>query len=224
MIRMPRHLADDLLDGDDAGVAPLTIDGWDLAAFAEGVRRTGGDPDRFARRIAAAHEAAPQLATEPDLVRTVIALAAWRSGAQALRNEALGRLAALPEGAYPQDAAAAALALPADALAEFAAQQRADRFWWPGRAEWNGYVCAVGGFAGLGGAWVEPPTDGRVLDSGQTVFAVRSGETWWRIDADVWGSRLTRLVSEPGPPVSSPATIVTRPDSYLAWLHVRDAA
>lgn len=220
MIRMPRHLADDRLD---AGTAALpTIEGWDLAAAAAGVQRNGGDPARFAARLGAALEAA----TEPDseLVRTVIALAAWRCGVLALRDEALGRLDALPEGADAGGAAGAALALPAEAVAEFAAHQRVDRFWWPDRGAWHGYVCAIGGFAGLGGSWVEPPDEGRALDAGQAVFAVRSAQTWWRIDADVWGSKLTRSAGDPGPSVAGPATIVTRPDSYLAWIHVRDAA
>ncbi|WP_022880086.1 hypothetical protein [Microbacterium sp. B19] len=53
-----------------------------------------------------------------------------------------------------------------------------------------------------------------------------SGPAPWRIDADVWGSRLTplRAVDEPEEGLGGLASLVTFPDSYLAWIHVADAA
>ncbi|MFG6403818.1 potassium transporter Kef [Microbacterium sp. P04] len=220
MIAVARHVTDEPLgELRPADVLPA-VDGVDVAAASANVRSLGGDPRRFGLRLGSALEAVGADA-DTDLVRGAIALAAWRSGVLALRDAALATLAS---GGVPVTVAAAALAIAGDTLDEFTERQRNDRFWWPGRAEWNGYVRAVGGFAGLGGAWIEPPSDGGAYDDGGAeFFLVRTGEGWWRIDADVWGARLTRA----RPPVSaqraSRVTVVTRPDSYLAWLHVRDA-
>jgi hypothetical protein len=243
MIGMPRHLANDRLDGVRTADVMPDVDGWDLAAVAANVTRQGGDDTRFAMQLAAALAAAGSEVTDPDLVRTAVALAAWRAGVLALRDDGLARLRALLAstdassalGGTAVDVAGAALGLAPESLAEFTERQVTDRFWWPGRERWSGYVCAVGGFTGLGGAWLEPPADGRTFAvaadavsngapvAGPAVFGVRTGATWWRIDADVWGARLTATGGEPASVAPAPnprVTVVTRPDSYLAWLHV----
>ncbi|MFG6444138.1 potassium transporter Kef [Microbacterium sp. P07] len=240
MIGRPRHLADDGLS--ETGADPrLRVDGLDLEAVTTNVSRLGGDAQRFARRLASAQAAG---AEGSDLLRGAVALAAWRSGVLALRDEALGRLREVARHGEGRGVAGAALELDPDDIEEFAARQVDDCFWWPGRQRWNGYVCAVGGFAGLGGAWIEPPRDGRVLravgarpsggppvaastTSDPAAFAVRTGDTWWRVDADVWGSRLTKTGDTPAPSAAvhtSRVSLVTRVDSYLAWVHVRDVA
>lgn len=241
MIGLPRHVANEpLADVPLAEVLPA-VERRDLAAVAANVSRHGGDPRRFAVSMAAALAADAVVRDDADLLRAVIAVSAWRAGALALRDDALARLEVLSNGAGTQAVAAAALGLDPDIVPEFVSRQGTDRFWWPGRARFTGYVCAVGGFAGLGGVWVEPPSDGHAVlapggvppngtpvplvdTSGPAVFAVRSGDTWWRIDADVWGSRLSR--AEGGVTglrqTTGRVSVVTRPDTYLAWIHVRD--
>jgi len=212
--RLPGHLADQSLPSG----APEPVADVDWALAGRNVRRAGGDPDRFAAGIADALRAAGGT----DDVVALAGIAAWRSGALAYREDALARIATL-EGAG-RAGAAAALGLEPGELDAFTERQLTDRFWWPGRAAASGYVCAVGGFAGLGGTWVAPPVSGMTL-SAAGAFAIRAGEEWWRLDADVWGSQLSRLDAEPAEPgPTGPASIVCLPDSYLAWVHVRDAA
>lgn len=239
MIGWPRHLADDA--AEEGVVALPRVDGFDLDLVAKNVARLGGDPRRFARRLSAARAAG---ASGPDLFRSAIAVAAWRAGVLAMRDDALGRVAELVGRRDSREIAGAALGLAPETLPDFVARQATDRFWWPDRERWNGYVCAVGGFAGLGGTWIEPPASGRALHpvdprrsagppaavvsaSGPSAFAVRTGDTWWRVDADVWGSTVTRTGDAPAPSAAvhtSRVSLVTRPDSYLAWVHVRESA
>lgn len=208
--------------------SPPPLEGFDLAVATSNVRRAGGDPARFAAGLAAAlrDESRP----DSSRVLSFAALAAWRAGALAYREAALAALdALLADGGGL--AASRALGLNTVELATtFADTQRTDRFWWPMRGAQRGYVCAVGGFAGVGGAWIAPPEVGVALDE-PGAFAIRSGDEWWRLDADVWGHRLVRLDAgdEPQPAdaaaaSASPVSIVCSPDSYLAWVHVRDAA
>lgn len=202
--------------------------GFDVALAAENVRRAGGDRARFAAGLAAALRERPA----PDRAELLgfAALAAWRAGALAYRDDALARLDALVAGDAGL-AAARALGLESrESAAAFAAAQRTDRFWWPLRRASRGYVCAVGGFAGLGGTWIVPPEVGVPL-SEPGAFAIRAGDEWWRLDADVWGHRLVKMDHVDGdpigqdPPASDPAaSIVCTPSSYLAWVHVWDAA
>lgn len=217
-MKRPGHLA----NASPAAGAPPPVDGLDLTLAAQNVRRAGGDPSRFAGSLAAALREDP----EPGRPRALAfaALAAWRAGALVYRDDALARLdGLLTDGAGL--AAARALGLDTASLAAtFGTAQRTDRFWWPGRAEARGYVCAVGGFAGVGGAWVAPPDEGFALAQ-PGAFAIRTGDEWWRLDADVWGSQLRRIDGEPPAAASdSLASIVCTADSYLAWVHVRDAA
>ncbi|MCR2783741.1 MULTISPECIES: potassium transporter Kef [unclassified Microbacterium] len=218
MIQVPGHLAD---RGSPIG-EPEPVAGLDWAVAKRSVQRAGGRPDRFTGAMAAAQRAAGG----PDdtaLLAGIAGIAAWRAGALAYRQDALARIDALASDAARR-AAAAALDLDMSGLAEFAKRQRTDRFWWPGRAALDGYVCAVGGFAGLGGAWVAPADAWYPLGE-PGAFAIRTGDRWWRLDADVWGSRLLPLDAQPqerGP--DQAASIVCLPDTYLAWVHVEDAA
>ncbi|GAA5202456.1 potassium transporter Kef [Microbacterium jejuense] len=217
MIRRPGHLAD--RDVPASG-APDQVPGLDLALAARNVRAAGGSAGRFGASLAAAQ----RRDAAPEHTVALAGIAAWRAGALAFRDDALARLEVLRADAAGRRAVAAALFLAEDALDEFAQRQRTDRFWWPGRGAARGYVCAVGGFRGLGGAWTAPPDAGRALgDDG--VFAIRSGADWWRLDADVWGSRLAVLDGQPRAAAPDPrASIVCLEDSYLAWVHVKDAA
>ncbi|MDW4571703.1 potassium transporter Kef [Microbacterium sp. M3] len=213
---MPRHLA----GAGPASGAPAPVPGLDLDLAARNVRRAGGDPERFAAALGAAQRA--DAASEHTVA--LAGVAAWRAGALAFRDDALARIDVLRGEPAGGRAVAAALGIAEAALAEFAERQRTDPLWWPGRTAERGYVCAVGGFRGLGGAWLAPPGGGYALAE-PGAFAIAADERWWRLDADVWGSRLTRLDDEPGPAASdSLASIVCPQDSYLAWVHVRDAA
>ena len=215
-MKLPGHLA----NAAPAAGAPAPIAGLDLTVAARNVRAAGGDPGRFAASLAAGQRA--DASSEHAIA--LAGIAAWRAGALALRDDALARtdvLRAEPDG---RRAVAAVLGLGDDAIDEFVERQRADRFWWPGRTANRGYVCAVGGFSGLGGAWVVPPQGGYALAE-PGAFAILSGDEWWRLDADVWGSRLVRVDDEPGAEASrSSASIVCLADSYVAWVRVEDAA
>lgn len=212
MIQRPRQLAHGARTHDE----PAPVPGLDFDRARRRVAAAGGDPVRFAAAVAAAQRCG---AEAPDAV-DVAGIAAWAAGALALRDDALSRIERmLPHRA---DVVAAALGLDAADVGAFAEHQRSDRFWWPGRGAANGYVCAVGGFAGLGGAWVAAPEEARTLDDG--VFAVRTGAQWWRLDADVWGARLVTIEDEPVASARAGASVVVRADSYLVWVHVAEAA
>lgn len=217
MIRRPGHLAD-----RTAPVGtPEPADGVDLDLVIRNVEAAGGSPHRF-RSSFGAGQAASRGRDVLDPV-DLAGIAGWRAGVLGLREDALSRIAAALAVPAAADAVAAALGLATADLDAFVEHQRADRFWWPGRADARGYVCAVGGFAGLGGSWTIVPSDGHPLDT-DGAFAVRTGERWWRIDADVWGSRLTplRAVEEPSAGAAGAASVVTFVDSYLAWVHVAE--
>ncbi|WP_154097346.1 potassium transporter Kef [Microbacterium testaceum] len=209
MIRRPGHLADHT---PPVGT-PVPVEGLDLALAGRNVAAAGGSAERFAVSFAAGRAAAEGI----DPV-ALAGIAGWRAGALGLRDDALRSIDSV-RSTGAGVAAAAALGMDAADLGAFVDRQRADRYWWPGRREANGYVCAVGGFRGLGGAWTAPPADGRPLDA-DGAFAVRTGERWWRIDADVWGSRLSPLDDEPEPGAAGAASVLTFADSYLAWIHV----
>lgn len=215
MIRRPGHLAD---TEPPTGV-PTDVAGLDLERAGRNVEAAGGSAERFRHALAAGQAALPAGAST-DLVVTLAGIAGWRAGVLGLRGDALAHLADVPPAA-----AAAALGIPETELDAFAERQRVDRFWWPGRAAARGYVCAVGGFAGLGGAWTAPPVDARPLDDDGS-FAVRTGERWWRVDADVWGSRLVALDREPRPGLGAgvTASLLTFAESYLAWVYVPEPA
>lgn len=216
-MRGPGHLAN-AAPVVGAPAALPAIPGLDLGLAAANVVQSGGDPARFATSLNAALRLLP---TEQDPTPYVV-LAAWRAGALAYRQAALGQLDELLGGG-PSDAAAAALGLELGTVDGFAAAQGTDRFWWPRRVANHGYVCAVGGFAGIGGTWMSPPHSGIAFDE-PGAFAILTGHEWWRLDADVWGHRLVPLPDEPPTAFASRVSIVCRQDSYLAWVHVADAS
>ncbi|WP_243695380.1 potassium transporter Kef [Agromyces protaetiae] len=205
---------------DDSSDASL-----DLSLAAANVGRAGGDGGRFASALDAGVQVATDTSGPIDRARLLdlVALAGWRSGVLRLRDDALARLDMLRRSPA-RVGAAAVLGLEASDLDAFADRQRTDRFWWPGRARQRGYVASFGGFLGLDGPWQAPPDEWRALDV-PGAFAVHAGDGWWRLDADVWGSALVRLASEPeaSGALDPNVQIVCRPDSYLAWIHVRDA-
>ncbi|MET4157507.1 potassium transporter Kef [Agromyces sp. PvR057] len=195
----------------------------DLALAAANVGRSGGDPLRFAVTLGAGFaelEAAPSRADALDLV----AVAGWRAGVLGLRDDALRRLETIRSDERMRPAAAAVLGLDTDEVDGFIERQARDRYWWPGRDRLRGYVCSAGGFAGLGGAWIAPP-DGWCALAEPGAFGVHAAGDWWRLDADVWGARLIRLAEAPEASATADpcVSIVCRPDTHLAWLHVRDA-
>lgn len=213
MIRRPGHLA----DRTPPVGTPVPVEGLDLALAGRNVAAAGGSAERFAVSFAAGRAAAESI----DPI-ALAGIAGWRAGALGLRDDALRSIDSV-RSTGAGAAAAAALGMDAADLGAFVDRQRTDRYWWPGRREANGYVCAVGGFRGLGGAWTAPPADGRPLDV-DGAFAVRTGERWWRIDADAWGSCLSPLDDEPEPGAAGAASVLTFADSYLAWIHVAEPA
>ncbi len=172
----------------------------------------GGEAALFRHFLAAG--LATRTAADPH---QLAALAGWRSGALNLRFEALRLLPTLPA-----PAAAATLGFAATEVADFIELQQLDPYWWPGRAAARGAVLRAGGFAGLGGTWTAPPARaGRGAITGRWV--ILAGDTWWQLDADVFGSLLTALDEEPecGPDTDpSGVRIVVSPDTYVVELTV----
>ncbi|WP_235560781.1 potassium transporter Kef [Microbacterium sp. Leaf320] len=222
MNRVPVQLANVSAPFPLAERPDLSASGLDAALAAESVRAAHGDPLLFGRALAAGIEFDPASLTDRERALDLVAIAAWRAGALGLRVDALSRLDDL-DSAEHRVAAAAALGIGVDLLDEFRRRQRSDRFWWPGRADQRGYVLATGGFRGLGGAWVRPPERvERLPDDGAFAFLVAG--SWWRLDSDVWGARLSLLPERPTTTESSDdgVTIVIGPDTHLAWVHVRE--
>lgn len=205
-----------------AELPDLSGAGLDAALASSSVRAAHGDPLLFARALAAGLAQDAATATDRDRALDLVAVAAWRSGALGLRVDALDRLEHLdtPEQRL---AAAATLGFGVDVLDEFRRRQQTDRFWWPGRADQRGYVLAVGGFRGIGGAWIRPPDRVETLaDAG--AFAILVAGSWWRLDSDAWGARLSLLSEAPSTVRSRDdgVSIVIGPDTHLAWVHVRE--
>jgi len=220
--RVPVQLANVSAPFPPAELPDLSAAGLDVALAAESVRGAHGDPLLFGRALAAGVEHDPASLTDRDLALDLVAIAAWRAGALGLRADALTRLDAL-DSAEQRVSAAAALGVGVDVLDEFRRRQRSDRFWWPGRADQRGYVLATGGFRGLGGAWIRPPERVEPLpDDGAFAFLVAGA--WWRLDSDVWGTRLSLLSERPSTaePRDDRVTVVIGPDTHLAWVHVRE--
>ena len=184
----------------------------DLAVASANVAAWGGSPALFHHFLAVGLAAAPV----PD-VRQLASVAGWRAGALNLRFEALRLLPTLPEPAV-----AATLGLAPDTLSDFVELQQLDPYWWPGRAAAGGQVLRTGGFAGLGGPWLVPPSRaGRAAITGRWV--VLTGDSWWQLDADVFGALFTGLDEAPecGPDTDpSGVRITVSPDSYLVTLSV----
>lgn len=186
----------------------------DLAVATANVAGWGGDPALFVHFLAAGLAAGP---VDGAAVRQVAAIAGWRAGVLGLRDEALELL-----GSLPAEVGGATLGFPPPELTGFVDRQRTDRYWWPGRERAWGQVLRAGGFAGLGGYWLAPPV---LAGTGGVAgrWLVQAGDTWWQLDADVFGSRLVELPDQPQcGPDTDPAgvRIATFPDSYLVSLAV----
>lgn len=222
MNRLPVQLANIAARFTPADLPDLSGAGLDAALAASSVRAAHGDPLLFTHALAAGVAQDPASMTERERALTLVAIAAWRSGALGLRADALHRLGAI-DSAPERTAVAAALGLDVDVLDEFRRRQQADRYWWPGRADQRGYVLAVGGFRGIGGAWIRPPERvERLADDG--AFALLVAGTWWRLDSDVWGARLSSVPEEPSrvPARDDGVSVVIGPDTHLAWVHVQE--
>lgn len=184
----------------------------ELAVAGANVAAWGGSPALFRHFLAAGLAAAPV----PDAHR-LASIAAWRAGALSLRFEALRLLPTLPEPAV-----GATLGFSIETLSDFAELQQLDPYWWPGRATGRGQVLRTGGFAGLGGPWLAPPSRaGRGALTGRWV--VLAGTTWWQLDADVFGAVLTELGETPecgSDTDPSGIRITVSRDSYLVTLSV----
>ena len=241
MIRRPGRLANGVdapvaTDAARAHAVALADDaGLDLGLARANVARAGGDSDLFGAALASGLDAWSGAGGTGGASAVVefAAIAGWRAGVLALRGDALARIGELRFDAARRSGVAAALGFETGVLDEFIDRQLADRYWWPGRHRVRGYVAAVGGFVGFGDAWIAPADEWRAL-AGAGAFALHSAQEWWRLDADVWGTRLVRLPAEPEPAPSdgeaasssdaAGASIVLRGDSHLAWLHVRESA
>lgn len=225
MNRLPVQLANAPAPFAPARLPDLASVGLDAAIASASVAQAHGDPELFARALAAGVAADSASLDDRDRALALVSIAGWRAGVLGLRTDALCRLAALST-AESRLAAAAALGIGVDHLELFVRRQQDDRFWWPGRADQRGYVLATGGFRGIGGAWIHPPDRVEHLaDSGSFAFLVAG--SWWRLDADVWGSRLALLADEPDISAAvgdAAVTVVIADDTHLAWVHVREAA
>ncbi|SIO23157.1 hypothetical protein [Agromyces cerinus] len=241
MIRRPGRLANGVgapVATDAARAHAVALGqqaGLDLGLARANVVRAGGDADLFGAALAVGLDAWSDAGGTgaAGAVVELAAIAGWRAGVLALRGDALARIGERRFDASLRSGVAAALGFETGAvLDEFLDRQLTDRYWWPGRHRVRGYVAAVGGFAGFGDAWIAPADEWRALP-GAGAFALHSAEEWWRLDADVWGTRLVRLPAEPAPDGgdaasaasdAAGASIVLRGDSHLAWLHVREPA
>jgi hypothetical protein len=202
-----------------------------ISTILANVRAHGADPDRFAERLGAG------LASGQGDQLDLIAIAAWRAGALGIRSDALQRVGRIADaGGLKADAAAATLGIAPGDLKEFVRAQETNRWWRPGAASVKGYVAAVGGFEGFGGSWIAPPSRAVALEE-DGAFAIEAAGRWWRLDADVW---CTRLVPEDSPPVAwkhlpivpdaqmvvhswvkgVTVSLVQPGPTYLLWIHV----
>lgn len=188
-------------DGVDLDTARANVSGW------------GGDPLLFTGLLRAALACGEYGAGE---FRQLAAVAAWRSGVIGLRAEALRLVPELPAAGV-----SAVLGILPDELDGFAGHQLSDRYWWPGRAGIGGWVLQAGGFAGIGGHWISPPTAVGSTDvPGRWV--IRADDAWWQLDADAFGSRLAEVDEAVAGPDTDAAgvRILIRPASYLVALAV----
>lgn len=136
------------------------------------------------------------------------AIAGWRAGVLDLRDDALGRVRELG------DEARAALGTDGS-VADFYAAQRLDPFAWPG-ASTGADVAAIGGFSGLAGVWLSPPTSAKAV--APTSFAVSTGTVHWLVQADVFGSRVQPLAAAIEIDVEATVRPIVSPQSYLVRL------
>ncbi len=203
-MRQAQHFANSAVNRDGAEAdlteALRSAFGAQSAVAAQGavlvgrVHGWGGDPAVFARMLA---DAVAALATASGSVsdagfRALGTVAAWRSGARGFRAAALKAL-----GSLHTDAAAACLGIAGAELAGFLTAQQSDRYAFPrlalvgsNRDGWQHQVAEIGGFAGFGGPWLRPP---RPISDGSGMLLVMTGDDTWRVTADAFGHRITRV-------------------------------
>lgn len=174
----------------NAGIEPRVttlpaVPGLDLEATVERVGGWGGDEALYCYFLGRALVEAPE--RDAAAARVIAVVAGWRAGVVALRQEALGHLAQLDP-----ETAAAALGMDSGQLAEFTAAQPADPFWAPGQL---GVVARIGGFRGVGGPWIAPPTSAHLTADG--TVAIACGDDLWVAHADAFGCRLGRVDALP---------------------------
>lgn len=238
MIRGPGQAVNDGL-APHAATLPALRD-FDLELSIRNVESWGGDTALYQRflslALAADDDAGVTDGPLPHTVLGLAALAAWRSGALDLRQDALARLAeALDSGSIPRTALAAALGLVPSELVDFASAQAESPFGWPARGDGDVVVARIGGFRGLGGPWTAAPLRAdHGSHDGHFVITLTDGERW-TLDADIFGSALTRFSPDPSdepaadPPggaVASaawPTRLAVFDTSYLAWLVLEQA-
>ncbi|WP_374946092.1 hypothetical protein [Agreia sp.] len=233
MIRGPGHAVNDSLP--QAAVSAPVVRDFDIELSIDNVKSWGGDRELYQRFLSLALTADEATGVTdgplPHAVLGLAALAAWRSGALDLRSDALGRLdEALASGSIARPALASALGLAPSELDDFARAQAQSPFGWPARGDGDVVIARVGGFRGLGGPWTAPPLRGEPGDhDGRFVITLADGERW-QLDADIFGTMLTRISSEPtdvrGDVVASgawPTRLAVFDTSYLAWLVLEQA-
>lgn len=194
------------------GVIPV-----ELESTAERIGAWGGAIGLYRHFLAAALTASEDRAT-PDVIRSIGVIAGWRSGVLGLRIDALARASALNTSGDPATAAAA-LGLPVEHLAVFLAEHALDPFSWPTA---DHTVATLGGFIGLGGRWTAPPRNAQTI--APSSFTIDSAGERWLVEADVFGSRLSRLDSEgrleplPATGTRPVARAVTYDESYFVTI------
>lgn len=216
MIRTAGHVVNDGLVPAHAELSTLpVVDGVDFAASVANVTAWGGQAWLYALAVLRGLDAAAG-GVDADLARSVGSLAGWRSGVLDLRDDARTRLAGLLD-AGREPVAAAVLGLPVGAVDDFAHAQRDRSLAWP-LLDPSATVARVGGFGGLGGAWTAPPRSVGRARTGQLVVTCTDG-SGWRLEADVFGDRLTALdAGAAGETADVTTGVVVSDRSYLLSL------
>ncbi|MGY0612550.1 hypothetical protein [Luteimonas sp. A501] len=199
-----------------AATAPREV----LAALGNAAVQLAAAPGvRMEQWIGDLARAAPRCA-DVEQMRLAGAVCAWRSGLVQLRDAALDAA-----GRLPADLASACLGLAGHAPVETELQRmRADRWYVPGAVQAPPRV--LGGFAGFGGPFAEPP----LVRADAAGFVVRAADRTHAVEADGFGAALApaadarfdaaQLVPEPlrGRPGREFATALGVPEEDLLGL------
>jgi hypothetical protein len=134
-------------------------------------------------------------------------VAGWRAGLAVFRSSALEAASALA----PDDLGAVFGADPVGLVDRL----RADRWFDPAEGTSRTAPTLVGGFRGLGGPFLRPPTV--VVDAGDLLAT--DGYEWWLVVADAFGSATVRVpapTGAPSPTGAPPATAGEPPGAVAA--------